>query len=83
MVATALDMRYRTHDLLASVARGVKVIITYRGKRAGILSPYQEERAVKCGHVRNHPFFASVKADDGTNVDETVDVLRKGRFDDI
>ena len=82
MVATALDMRYRTHDLLASLARGVQVIITYRGKRAGILSPYREEKAADCGHVRNHPFFASVK-DDGTSVDEIVDKLRKGRFDDI
>ena len=82
MVATALDMRYRTHDLLASLARGVQVIITYRGKRAGILSPYREEKAADCGHVRNQPFFASVN-DDGTSVDETVDRLRKGRFDDI
>lgn len=82
MVATALDMRYRTHELLASLARGVNVIITYRGKRAGILSPYKEEKPTGCGHVRNHPFFASA-TDDGASVNDVVDRLRKGRFDDI
>ena len=82
MIATALDMRYRTHDLLSSLSRGVQVIITYRGKKAGILSPYREEKAVECGHVRNHPFFASA-ADDAGSVDDTMDHLRGGRFNDI
>ena len=82
MVATALDMRYRTHDLLASLSRGVRVIITYRGKKAGILSPYREEKVSECGHVRNHPFFASA-VNEAMSVDEAVDQLREGRFDDI
>ena len=82
MVATALDMRYRTHDLLASLSRGVQVVITYRGKKAGILSPYREEKASAFGHVRNHPFFASA-ANDGASVDDVMDCLRGGRFDDI
>ena len=43
MTATTLDLRYRTHDLLASLARGVRVVITYRGQKAGILSPYTED----------------------------------------
>jgi len=82
MTATALDMRYRTHDLLASLSRGVQVVITYRGKKAGLLLPYSEERSSKCGRVRNHPFFAS-HVDEGVSVEETVDKLRGGRFDDI
>ena len=57
-------------------------VITYRGKRTGILSPYREEKSAECGHVRNHPFFASA-ADDGVSVDDVVDGLRKGRFDGI
>lgn len=82
MVATALDMRYKTHDLLASLSRGARVIITYRGKKAGILSPYRDEKPAVCGRVRNHPFFASA-LDDTTSVDAMVDRLRGGRFDDI
>ena len=38
MVATTLDLRYKTHDLLASLARGVEVVITYRGKKIRIVS---------------------------------------------
>jgi antitoxin (DNA-binding transcriptional repressor) of toxin-antitoxin stability system len=81
MVATALDMRYRTHDLLASLSRGVQVVITYRGKKTGILSPYREEKVSECGHVRNHPFFASA-LDDATSVDDKMNRLRGGRFAD-
>ena len=33
MTATILDLRYRTHDLLASLTRGVEVVITHRGER--------------------------------------------------
>ena len=82
MVATALDMRYRTHDLLASLARGVQVVITYRGKKTGILSPYRVAGAKQGGSVRAHPFFAS-SADDARSVDEELDMLRGGRFEDI
>ena len=82
MTATALDMRYRTHDLLASLSRGVQVVITYRGKKAGLILPYSEGRSPKCGHVRNHPFFASA-VDGGVSVEEAVDKLCGGRFDDI
>ena len=48
MVATTLDLRYKTHDLLASLARGVEVVITYRGKKTGRLVPYREEKAAVC-----------------------------------
>ncbi len=83
MVATALDMRYKTHDLMASLARGVQVIITYRGKKAGILSPYKENNSsARHGHVGAHPFFAS-SAEHARSVDEEMDMLRGGRFDDI
>jgi antitoxin (DNA-binding transcriptional repressor) of toxin-antitoxin stability system len=82
MVATTLDLRYKTHDLLASLSRGVEVVITYRGKKTGRLVPYREETAVTGGHVRNHPFFASA-SDATTSVEDMMDRLRGGRFDDI
>ena len=43
MVATTLDMRYKTRELLDSIARGVQVIITYRGKRRAC-SPHTRKR---------------------------------------
>ena len=49
MVATTLDLRYKTHDLLASLSRGVEVVITYRGKKTGRLVPYREEKAAAVG----------------------------------
>ena len=82
MVATALDMRYKTHDLMASLARGVQVIITYRGKKAGILSPYREDSSARHGRVGAHPFFAS-STERARSVDEEMDMLRGGRFDGI
>jgi len=82
MVATTLDLRYKTHDLLASLARGVEVIVTYRGKKTGRLVPYREEKAATISHVRNHPFFASA-TDAATSVEDVMDRLRGGRFNDI
>ena len=78
MIATTLDLRYKTHDLLASLSRGVEVIITYRGRKTGRLVPYREEKAAAVGHVRNHPFFASA-SNVTTSVEDEMDRLRGGR----
>jgi antitoxin (DNA-binding transcriptional repressor) of toxin-antitoxin stability system len=82
MVATTLDMRYKTRELLDSIARGVQVIITYRGKKTCVLSPYKEAPAVDCGSVCNHPFFASAVGE-SESVEAKMNVLRGGRFDDL
>ncbi len=82
MVATTLDMRYKTRELLESIARGVQVIITYRGKKTCVLSPYKETPVLDCGSVRNHPFFASA-AGEAESVEDKMNVLRGGRFDDL
>ncbi len=84
MTATTLDLRYRTHDLLASLARGVEVIITYRGRKAGILSPYTKKTdAPDAGRrVCDHPYFGSA-IHATRSVEEEMDVLRGGRFNDL
>ena len=41
MMATTLDMRYRTRELFDSLARGASIVITYRGRKTGILSPHR------------------------------------------
>ena len=80
MTATTLDMRYRTHYLFESLSRGIEIVITYRGKKAGILSPYRETTSECPVHVVDHPFFGSA-SDETTSVNETIDSLRGGRFD--
>ena len=84
MTATTLDLRYRTHDLFASLARGVQITITYRGRKAGILLPYQdgEKAADVVRHVYDHPYFGSAASSTRT-VAEEVDELRGGRFNDL
>ena len=82
MVATTLDMRYKTRELLDSIARGVQVIITYRGKKTCVLSPYKETPVTGCESVRNHPFFASAVGE-SESVEDKMNVLRGGRFDDL
>ena len=82
MTATTLDMRYRTHDLFESLARGIEIVITYRGKKAGILSPYRETMCECHPHVVDHPFFGSA-SNKTTDVNATIDALRGGRFDDL
>ena len=82
MTATTLDMRYRTHDLFESLSRGIEIVITYRGKKAGILSPYREASSECPIHVEDHPFFGSA-SDETTSVNETIDSLRGGRYDDL
>lgn len=82
MLATARDMRYKTHILFDSLSRGDSVIITYRGRKAAVLAPYQDEGAKDSLHVTNHPFFGS-SPDSDQSVDSVIDSLRGGRFDDI
>lgn len=80
MTATTLDMRYRTHDLFESLSRGIEIVLTYRGKKAGILSPYRETVSGCPVHVVDHPFFGSA-SDETTSVNATIGSLRGGRFD--
>ena len=84
MVATTLDMRYKTRKLLDSLARGSSIVITYRGRKTGILSPYREGNAGEVVHVTDHPFFGSAAPDSATeSVEAKMDALRGGRFNDL
>lgn len=82
MLATARDMRYKTHILFDSLSRGDSVIITYRGRKTAVLAPYQDAGGKDSLRVRNHPFFGSAPISD-QSVDSVIDSLRGGRFDDI
>ena len=84
MTATIVDLRYRTRDLFASLARGVQITITYRGRKAGVLLPYQDgvRTADTVRHVCDHPYFGSAAPSTRT-VAEEMDELRGGRFNDL
>ncbi len=84
MITTTLDLRYGTHELLASLARGVQVIISYRGQKVGVLSSYKEEVDVPASGLRvcDHSYFGSVMQT-SQNVEEELDSLRRGRFDNL
>ncbi len=84
MTATTLDLRYRTHELLASLARGEQVIITCRGQKAGVLSPYKEEVDAPASGLRvcDHTYFGSA-VQTTQSVEDVLDSLRRRRFDDL
>jgi len=84
MTATTVDLRYRTHEVLRSLDRGESVVITFRGKARGIISPMAEggpawTRALR---VTEHAFFGSAR-DAGDDVGAVMDRLRGGRFRDL
>ena len=77
MKATAKDLRFRSKELIDSVARGEEVIITYRGKPCAKLVPYHDLKNNK----RENELFGMWKNNDTVeNVDAYVRNLRKGRF---
>ena len=84
MTATTLDLRYGTHELLASLAWGAQVTIVYRGQKAGVLSPYKEDVDAPASglQVCDHSYFGSAMQKT-QSVEEELDSLRRGRFDDL
>lgn len=77
MKATAKDLRFRSKELIDSVARGEEVIITFRGKPCAKLVPYRDLKNKK---EENELFGIWKDSDIAENVDEYVRNLRKGRF---
>ena len=83
MNATTLDLRYKTREVLGSLDRGESVIITFRGKPRGVISPYRETTAMKCkSSIMDHPFIG-MWAQSETAVEDTMNRLRGGRYNDL
>jgi antitoxin (DNA-binding transcriptional repressor) of toxin-antitoxin stability system len=55
MDATAVDLRYRTRDLLAAVGRGETVTVHYRGRPVALLAPIAQP--VQAAHPSESGFF--------------------------
>ena len=83
MNATTLDLRYRTREVLSSLDRGESVVITFRGKPRGVISPYRETMVAKePASIMDHPFIG-MWARSGTTVDDEMNRLRGGRCNDL
>ena len=83
MNATTLDLRYRTREVLSSLDRGESVVITFRGRPRGVISPYRETTATKDeSSIMDHPFIG-MWAGYETTVDDEMNRLRGGRYNDL
>lgn len=83
MNATTLDLRYRTRDVLSSLDRGESVVITFRGRPRGVISPYRETTARKDEpSILDHPFIGMWAGSEMT-VDDEMNRLRGGRYNDL
>jgi len=79
MQATAKDLRFRSGELLKTVARGEEVFISFRGKLCAKLVPATVKGSAKStGHS---PGFGIWKdREDMTDARAWVRGIRKGRF---
>ena len=83
MNATTLDLRYRTREVLSSLDRGESVVITFRGKPRGVIAPYRETTVAKDEpSIMDHPFIG-MWAQSETTVEDTMNRLRGGHYNDL
>jgi hypothetical protein len=79
MNASVVDLRYKMNEVLSALDRREQVTILYHGKVKGTIIPAGEVRPVK---VADHPFFGMAD-NDALPVDEVLQNLRGGRFNDL
>ncbi len=80
MKATVVDLRYKMNDVLKALDRNEKVTVLYRGKVKGILSPPEKKKDLK---ITSHPYFGMTAQDSNESVLDTLNDLRKPRYNDI
>ena len=77
--ASVVDLRYKMNEVLGALERREQVTILYHGKIRGTIIPAGE---VRPGKVADHPFFG-MAANEELPVDEVLESLRGGRFNDL
>jgi len=80
MHATARDLRFRSGELLKTVARGEEVIISYRGKVCAKLVAAASGKARLRPTGRSPGFGMWKDREDLANAQAWVREIRKGRF---
>lgn len=81
MEASILDLRYKMNDVLKALERNEVVRIFYRGKLRGEIQPMPSQTKVVV-KITEHPYFGMNKEASKT-VEQMIEELRKGRYDDI
>ena len=78
MNASIIDLRYKMNDVLKALDRNEDVTILYHGKVKGVITSRIQATSEK---VTEHAFFNMIKTEE--SVDEQMDRIRGGRFNDI
>lgn len=77
MQASIVDLRYKSNDILAALDHGEEVVLLYRGKPKGTITPLASKLS---GAVCDHPFFGmNLQAIEPVEV--IMEQLRGGRYD--
>lgn len=76
MQASIVDLRYRSNDILAALDHGEEVVLLYRGKPRGTITPFVKKHT---GDVSGHPFFGMYRQSDET-VEGVMEQVRGGRY---
>jgi len=80
MKASILDLRRRPGEILRALEQNEPVIISYRGKKKGILYPAPSRKKRK-GSVKEHPAFGMWKnRREFKDVEKVMREMRKERF---
>ena len=81
MKASFLDLRKNMKDVLRAMEKNELVTLTYRGKVKGVIKPVNNRNSK---NPSSHPAFGIWKDHENMrDVVETIDRLRKGRFDAV
>lgn len=76
MEASIVDLRYKMKDVLKALGRHERVKILYHGKVRGTIIPNAIDHH---GKVADHEFFG-MKNSTSDSVEETMNLLRSGRY---
>lgn len=79
MIATVVDLRYRTTEVFKALERGERVTLLKRGKVKGTIYP---EGRPDTMDMKDHPFFGMEK-NAKQSVAEVMKGLRRGRYRDL
>ncbi len=80
MKASVVDLRYKMNDILKALERNEEVTVLYHGKVKGVIVPAKREDNKR---ITDHPFFGMLEAETQKSVLDTLDNLRKPRYDDF
>lgn len=77
--ASIVDLRYHMNDVIKALDRNEAVDVLYHNKKIGVIHPIKNEFK---GKVKDHPFYG-MAINDESSVEEAMQRLRGGRYDDI